>query len=242
MSEREEEQEVKVNDRRKFNLDGSLREGVVLTEAKPKVEEPPAETPVAPVDEPPAPDNIPDMPENFPAEPEDEDFDGGQIPGAEDPASFANFLLSLASQAAAALGMTEHPATGQRRMDLELSKYWIDILGMLREKTANNLHPQEQKLFDGVLNDLRMQFVALTRAEVFGKRYSRKKMMSEDWQISLVGILFLFVGGYCFYISRNKQTLKEMSDSMMNSDNRIIKSYNKRFNYSVEWFQLFYSW
>ena len=42
MTEREEEQpEIKVTDRRKFNLDGSLREGVEL-----QPEAPPAETPI----------------------------------------------------------------------------------------------------------------------------------------------------------------------------------------------------
>lgn len=93
--------------------------------------------------------------------PED-DYATSDIPGADDPASFVNFLMSIASNAAAALGMMEHPVTGQRSVDPELGKHWIDILGMLKEKTRGNLAPQEQQIFDGLLADLRMQYVSLT--------------------------------------------------------------------------------
>lgn len=95
--------------------------------------------------------------------PED-DYAGGDIPGADDPASFVNFLMSIASNAAAALGMMDHPVTGERRVDPELGKHWIDILGMLKEKTRGNLAPQEQQIFEGLLADLRMQYVSLTSA------------------------------------------------------------------------------
>jgi hypothetical protein len=86
------------------------------------------------------------------------------IPGADDPASFVNFLSTLATNAAASLGAMPHPATGQRSVDLETGKYWLDILAMLREKTKSNLHPQESRLLDGILADLRMQYVTLVRA------------------------------------------------------------------------------
>lgn len=96
--------------------------------------------------------------------PADETLDEGDIPGANDPASFVNFLMSIASNAAASLGMMEHPVTGERGLDLELGKHWIDVLGMLQEKTKGNLSTKEQQLFTGLLSDLRMQFVSLTRA------------------------------------------------------------------------------
>jgi hypothetical protein len=95
--------------------------------------------------------------------PED-DYEGGDIPGADDPASFINFLMSIASNAAASLGMMEHPVTGERRVDPELAKHWIDILGMLQQKTRGNLVPQEQQIFEGLLADLRMQYVSLSGA------------------------------------------------------------------------------
>lgn len=87
---------------------------------------------------------------------------GEDIPGANDPASFVNFLMSIASNAAAALGMMEHPVTGERGVDLQLAKHWIDVLGMLQQKTRGNLAPQERQIFEDLLADLRMQFVSLT--------------------------------------------------------------------------------
>jgi hypothetical protein len=179
MAEREEEQSViKVNDRRKFNVDGSLREGVALEESKPKAEEKPAAPVAEPV--PVVAENETRLTDNQPL-PEEEQFDESQIPDAENPAGFANFLLSLASQAAAAMGLAENPMTGRRQTDLEMSRYWIDVLGMLHEKTKGNLHPQEQRLFDGLLSDLRMQYVALTRAaEQQLKKQAAQKFSAKD--------------------------------------------------------------
>jgi hypothetical protein len=97
------------------------------------------------------------------AEAYDEGYAGERtIPGADDPASFINFLMSIASNAAASLGMMEHPVTGERGVDLQLAKHWIDVLGMLQEKTRGNLATQEQQIFEGLLSDLRMQYVSLT--------------------------------------------------------------------------------
>jgi hypothetical protein len=75
-----------------------------------------------------------------------------------------NFLSTLATNAAAALGAVPHPATGQRSLDLETGKYWLDVLGMIKEKTKGNLHPQEARLLDSLLGDLRMQYVTMVRA------------------------------------------------------------------------------
>ena len=94
----------------------------------------------------------------------EEDYAESDIPGADDPASFINFLMSIASNAAAALGMMKHPVTDERRVDPELAKHWIDVLGMLEQKTRGNLAPQEKQIFEGLLADLRMQFVSISTA------------------------------------------------------------------------------
>jgi len=185
-----EEPIFKIADRRKFNADGSLREGVNLEEAKPQTETATASataTQTAPQTKPAETPQI--ISEELPqsAAPEtagetEEDFDEAEIPGAENPASFANFLLSLASQAAAAMGLAENPMTGKRSADLELSRYWLDVLGMLHEKTKGNLHPQEQKLFDGLLGDLRMQFVQLSRMAEAQMRKQEENLMKQAAQ------------------------------------------------------------
>ncbi len=172
----EEEPTLKVTDRRKFNVDGTVREGVEL-KAKPKEAETPIYEPSQETVE--SYDNA-SVEKQVQAEAE-EDFEMEDFPGAEDPASFVNFLTTLASQAAAALGAMPHPATGQRSVDLETGKYWIDVLAMLHEKTNGNLHPQEQRLLEGLLADLRMQFVALTRAtEEKLKAQAAQKFSAND--------------------------------------------------------------
>ena len=179
MMEKEEQQpEIKVNDRCKFNLDGSLREGVTIEPKQPKEES----NVTAPQNE---TTNIVSAPEtNFAdsaTSADDADFDETDIPGAEDPASFVNFLSTLATNAAASLGAMPHPATGQRTVDLETGKYWLDILGMLTEKTKGNLHPQEARLLQGILGDLRMQYVQLVRAaEEKLKQQAAQKFSASD--------------------------------------------------------------
>ncbi len=182
----EEEPILKVTDKRKFNPDGSVREGVEFKkEEKPK-KEPKAKEETL-VDEQ-ARETI-ETYENASAEnqtqaeaeDDDEEFDAENFPGADDPASFVNFLSTLVTNAAASLGAMPHPATGQRTVDLETGKYWIDVLLMLRRKTEGNLHPQEKKLFDGLLSDLQLQYVALSRAsEEKLKTQAAQKFSASD--------------------------------------------------------------
>jgi hypothetical protein len=177
MVEREEEQPViKVTDRRKFNLDGSVREGVEIEPEKPQAAAPAAENPVQPAA------NEVSLDDEIPAIQAGEEIgEDEDIPGAEDPASFVNFLSTLATNAAAALGAMPHPVTGQRSLDLETGKYWLDILGMLRDKTKGNLHPQESRLLEGLLGDLRMQYVQLVRAtEERLKQQAAQKFSAND--------------------------------------------------------------
>ena len=91
----------------------------------------------------------------------EDEFTEEDLADARDPASFVSFLMSIASNAASALGMMEHPVTHQRDVDVELGKHWIDVLGMLQKKTAGNLTPQEKRMLEGLLADLRMQYVSL---------------------------------------------------------------------------------
>jgi hypothetical protein len=167
--ESQEEVSFKVSDRRKFNPDGSVKEGVVLEAPEPR---PHAAVPPEPVAPPPSEQHEEDsMPDDY----------GDDLPGAENPASFVNFLSTLATNAATALGAIPHPATGKRSVDLETGKYWLDVLGMIRDKTNGNLHPQEAKLLEGLLADLRMQYVTMVRAtEEKLKAQAAKKFSGAD--------------------------------------------------------------
>lgn len=185
-SNSEEQPEIIITDRRKFNVDGSLRDGVEIAPAKPKVVPDPE-----PIDDSSA-RLIPHVKSELTAQEEEtapaaqsleneEVHEDSDIPGADDPTSFVNFLTTLASQAAAALGAMPNPATGQRTIDLETGKYWIEVLAMLKGKTKNNLHPKEQELFDGILGDLQMQYVQIQRmAEERLKQQAAQKFSASD--------------------------------------------------------------
>ena len=118
MSDKHEEQpNFKVTDRRLFNADGTPRdlppeehpqpqasavvqEQVAASEAAKTEATPPTASGTAPHEE-------------YGGE---EELTEEEIASAQDPASFLNFLMSIASNAASALGMMEHPVTHQREV------------------------------------------------------------------------------------------------------------------------------
>src|SRR5712691_2484274 len=171
----EEQTSYKVTDRRLFNPDGTPRE--VPEDERP---EPKGETPQASPVSAGSADVTPATAAGSQAA--DEGFQEqtpqtgktDELPGADDPASFASFMMSIASNAASSLGMMEHPVTGKREVDLELGKHWIDVLGMLQQKTRGNLLPQEQQILEGLLADLRMQYVSLTNAAPKARTFSSR--------------------------------------------------------------------
>ena len=169
----EEQTNYKVTDRRLFNADGTPREVPAEERPEPK---PQTETatqtsaPSEPLTDSTASESAPSAEASAPI-PEDGAGEA-EIPDANDPASFVNFLMSIASNAAASLGMMEHPVTHKREVDLELGKHWIDVLGMLEQKTHGNLLAQEQQILEGLLADLRMQYVSLANATPKQAKYS----------------------------------------------------------------------
>jgi hypothetical protein len=80
-----------------------------------------------------------------------------------EPVSFSTFVLGLSTQALLHLGEIESPLSGKVEQDLPAAKHVIDILGILRDKTRNNLEQAEERLLDSVLYDLRMRYVSLTQ-------------------------------------------------------------------------------
>jgi hypothetical protein len=165
----EDQPTFKITDRRLFNADGSVRD--VPAEEKPEPKPEPQPEPKAAAPEPafaapqthaePEPERPAPAAEEAPL---DEELTEEELADARDPASFISFVMSIASNAASALGMMEHPVTHQREVDPELGKHWIDILGMLQKKTAGNLTLPEKNMLEGLLHDLRLQYVALINA------------------------------------------------------------------------------
>lgn len=77
--------------------------------------------------------------------------------------TFSTFILSLASSALMQLGEVPNPETGQMEEDLTMARHTIDVLDMLRSKTQQCLDPEERRLLDGILYEVRMKYVIKTR-------------------------------------------------------------------------------
>ena len=90
---------------------------------------------------------------------------GGGAEEAGDPTAFANLVMFIASPAAAAMGMTEHPGLAPGELDLPLAKHCIDLLGTIQQKTRGNLSAQEGQILEGLLAELRMQYISLTSTQ-----------------------------------------------------------------------------
>jgi hypothetical protein len=73
--------------------------------------------------------------------------------------NFINFMLSLATSALMQLGEIQDPSSKETLKNLPLAKQTIDLIAMLMEKTKGNLTPDEEKLVEQVLYDLRMRYV-----------------------------------------------------------------------------------
>lgn len=74
-------------------------------------------------------------------------------------ANFSTLILSIGSSAAMALGLAPNPADGKVEKDLNLARFNIDLLRMLRDKTKGNLTGEEQSFLDSIITDLQMKYV-----------------------------------------------------------------------------------
>ena len=167
----EEQPTFKVVDRRLFNADGTPRElsEEEQTEADRAANAAAVENAAAAAMPPPAQKESAPPPSAAPREParpaarERAPRRTGGDP-LDDPTSFLSLIMSLASNAAASLGMMPHPMTGETGVDLQTAKHWIDVLGMLEEKTHGNLDEQEAQMLENLLADLRMQYVSFAQS------------------------------------------------------------------------------
>ena len=74
-------------------------------------------------------------------------------------------LTTLATQAMAAMGLMAYPDGTQTKVDLAQAKHFVDTIGMLEEKTKGNCTEEESTLFQSVLHELRMTYVAVQERE-----------------------------------------------------------------------------
>ncbi len=92
------------------------------------------------------------------AEPEEQDL-AGEL-------NFSSFVVGLASQAFMFLGLAPDSRSGVVAKDLAQARAMIDILAMLREKTAGNLDEDEDHLMEEMLYELQLQYVREVRGDM----------------------------------------------------------------------------
>lgn len=181
----EKDQDFVVSDRRKFRLDGDTVETVAPEELE-KASEQDAAAVSAPEPQaeeaPPAGREEMDGVEGAIPMPSAEDAAASQKayqatadrmddlmratnPGAqhEGPITFDRVIQSLYVTTIVQLGLNT-PAGQQMRVDMLGARHTIDMLGVLAEKTSGNLTPDEEKLMQSVLFELRMSFLEMTQA------------------------------------------------------------------------------
>lgn len=86
--------------------------------------------------------------------------------GADDPnrpIDFHDVVRSFATQALMYLGAFPDE-TGRAVVSPEMAKAYIDMLGIVQEKTKGNLSKEEESSLAGVLTELRLNYVEISKA------------------------------------------------------------------------------
>jgi hypothetical protein len=167
----EDKKPFTVSDRRHFTPEGEVRKSDA-DETAPASPPPPAVSPqgrpssgeaagspplAAPVPAAPREPEGPATDEPADDEPVAEEGDAG---GGRFPSDFLGLLVSLGAQASMLLmGGPDGEAP-----DLESSRALIELLASLKEKTEGRRTSQEDQLLDGILYELRMAYVQVTKA------------------------------------------------------------------------------
>lgn len=79
-------------------------------------------------------------------------------------ASIPFLVMSLATQALAALGQIPDEDGSRPRVNLAYARHFIDLIGVLEEKTRGNLSQEEDQMLQETLHQMRMLFVSVGQA------------------------------------------------------------------------------
>lgn len=158
--------EIKVTDKRIFTAEGEIREEF-RNDIQPS--DAPAETPRQEAAAPPPPpksepraerrkDPNPEPPPS--GERRKSIADKAQNPGTP----FADFVEPLIAQAYMSLGMLRNPYQPKPQVDAGAARQMIEILTMLKEKTAGNLTQEEDDFLSTHMGELKLAFVQRTKS------------------------------------------------------------------------------
>ena len=146
--------ELKVTDKRIFTPEGELREEFrndIKPAADPMAAKPaekPPEKKAEPKKEPPREERRRTI------------ADKAQNPGT----AFTDFVEPLIAQAYMSLGMLRNPYQPKPQIDTGAARQMIEILTMLKDKTAGNLTADEDDFLSTHLGELKLAFVQRTKS------------------------------------------------------------------------------
>lgn len=83
--------------------------------------------------------------------------------GVPENITFTDLVRMFATQALMYMGAFPDPQTGKATVALDVAKMNIDLLGVLEEKTKGNLDDDEKELLEGAAQELRGQFVEISK-------------------------------------------------------------------------------
>jgi len=154
--------EIKVTDKRIFTAEGEIREEFreEIKAADPLAAKPP-EKPAAPKEAPAERRQTPDPQPPPGGERRNKSIaDKAQNPGTP----FADFVEPLIAQAYVSLGMLRDPYGQKPKIDVAAARQMIEMVTMLKDKTAGNLTPDEDDFLSTHLGELKLAFVQRTKS------------------------------------------------------------------------------
>ncbi len=80
------------------------------------------------------------------------------------PVEFSSLIMPFYMPALIKLGLIEDPATGRPQPNTEHARRLIDLLDLLRDRTKGNLEPEELKLLEAALIQLKEAYLEQTGA------------------------------------------------------------------------------
>jgi len=154
--------EIKVTDKRIFTAEGEIREEFreEIKAADPLAAKPP-EKPAAPKEAPAERRQTADPQPPPGGERRNKSIaDKAQNPGTP----FADFVEPLIAQAYVSLGMLRDPYGQKPKVDVAAARQMIEMVTMLKDKTAGNLTPDEDDFLSTHLGELKLAFVQRTKS------------------------------------------------------------------------------
>jgi hypothetical protein len=167
-----EKREIKVTDKRMFMPDGKLKEEYSFLDEKSTAEPVPAPPPPPSAQAPPVPAVSGPVAEARRPEPASQwepprqagpaGWDSSPLPAELEGASFFDLVAMLAEPVPIYLGDAPLPDGGSAE-NPEMARFHIDLLDVLRQKTAASLTAEESAFLEDLLYRLRVRYVQKTR-------------------------------------------------------------------------------